>query len=119
MFKEHVTLATNEREQPVPENDYTGVSTDEDGPVLDLDLLYDQDADTYDVIIERDDENEVVLSVAEAVDGAGTLHEAAERLYAFADELLELSSGNWEIVDDFRNGTATAVNYETSADDYE
>ena len=101
----------------MPENDYTGVSTDEDGPVLDLDLLYDQDADLPDD--DPADENEVVLRVAEAVDGAGTLQEAAERLYGFADELLELSSENWEIVDDFRNGTATAVNYETSADDYE
>ncbi len=96
------------------ENDYTGSPIDGDDELAEIeDLgLYEFDADKDVLDFDVDDDSEQVIHFGSVANGASTLRAAAELLYDFADELLELSGEGWEIVDDVTNGHATAVRFE-------
>lgn len=102
------------------EDDYTGVQV-EDSDQLSMFAehgLYEFDPDEADLtLIVSEDEDEAVINIGVIADGAKSLREVAERLYEFADELLELSGEGWEIVDDIVNGYGTAVRFGTDEDD--
>lgn len=99
------------------EDDYTGSLIDSDDPTdallqeLEDAGLHELDDDEYRTLIYGDDDDEVVLNITSAADGAKSLREAAEMLYDFADELAAMSAEGWEIVDDITNGHATAVRF--------
>lgn len=95
------------------EDDYTGSLADDgfDDPFepLDDDLVdWDEEGD-----VDFDDDfdvlNETTVNVIDAVEGAKSLQDAAERLYVFADELLSLNALGWELMDDIVNGQGVAL----------
>ena len=98
------------------EDDYTGSKID-DGDELshieDLGLFELPDDDVDVISSYGDDDNEMLIHVGGAANGAKSLREVAERLYDLADELLAMSGEGWEIVDDITNGYGTAVRFET------
>lgn len=103
----------------MPENDYTGSPIEVDGQLALLEGLdyHEFDVDGDDDVLYAEDENETLIHVGGAANGAKSLQEAAERLYDFADELLTLSNEGWEIVDDISNGHGTAVRFDVDEDE--
>lgn len=100
------------------EDDYTGSPIDDDDELSQIEniLTFEIDSDE-DIMSYDDDENEQIIHVGGAANGATTLREAAEMLYDFAEELLTLSGEGWEIVDDIANGHGTAVRFDIDGDD--
>lgn len=100
------------------ENDYTGSPVEDGDELSDIENLglYEFDADDIPDALSADEDNETLIHVGSAANGAKTLQEAAEMLYDFADELLALSADNWEIVDDIANGHGTAVRFDVEGD---
>ena len=101
------------------ENDYTGSPTDGDDERSQFDelLLFEIDVDEDVLNFDVDDENEQVIHVGEAANGATSLREAAEHLYDFADELLDMSNEGWELVDAVAGGHGTAVRFDADEPD--
>jgi hypothetical protein len=92
------------------EDDYTGRLFDDDfgelaGPT-DAELTEWDEDDFED---ELEDEDETIINVLDAVEGAKTLQDAAERLYEYADELLSLSALGWELMNDISVGQGVAL----------
>jgi hypothetical protein len=94
------------------EDDYTGV-LDDDEFKDEFDFVDDDLPDWADDDSDFDDEFEVPeetnISVIDAVEGAKSLQDAAERLYVLADELLSLAAIGWELMDDMAEGKGVAL----------
>lgn len=103
------------------EDDYTGVQIEDQDQ---LSMFAEHGLYEFDPDAEEDaswmpglDDGETIIQVSTAVEGARTLREAAERLYDFADELLELAGEGWEILDIISGGHGTAVRISTDEDE--
>ena len=113
---ESATLATKlETRAPMREDDYSGVLDDDDfGDELgfdDEDAVEWQDFDDIDLDLDEEFEEpeETNINVVDAVEGAKSLQDAAERLYVLADELLSLAAIGWELMDDMTGGQGVAL----------
>jgi hypothetical protein len=96
----------------MPEDDYTGVLDDDFDdyldPTIEDDLSWDElDDEGFDDGFENPDET--IVNVIDAVEGAKSLQDAAERLYVLADELLSLAAIGWELMDDMMGGHGVAL----------
>lgn len=92
------------------EDDYTGAPI-EDGSD-DLSHLVEIDLENYEMDEDETmtaDENETVIYIGGAANGARSLEEAAEKLYRLADDMMIMSGEGWDLVDDVSNGYGTAV----------
>lgn len=93
------------------EDDYTGVPIEDDDEILDLEINGLFEVGLEETVIYDDDENEMVIHLEGAADGAKSLEEAAQMLYDFADGLVIMSQDGWEIIDDIANGHGIAVKF--------
>ncbi len=103
------------------EDDYTGSLLDDDDPALvsaDVDLYeFDADDDAAAEAFAAAAADEQTLHFGGAANGAKSLADAAQLLYDFADNLVELIAEGYELVDDVANGHGTAVQFETDDQD--
>lgn len=98
------------------EDDYTGspLDADDDTGLLPADVdLYEFDPDEEALAEELTalEENEQVIRIGAAAEGAKTLQDAASALYDFADDLVAMSEEGWELVDNIAGGQGTAVQF--------
>lgn len=102
------------------EDPYTGSIIDDGDEVTNLiddDILSEFNIDDEDFVDALDGEDgETVVNIQNAADGARSLQEVAERLYAMADELLDLSADGWEILDDISDGHGVAIRFDVDGD---
>lgn len=104
------------------ENDYTGtpVDVDDDSAFLPADVdLYEFDPDDEALADEFAalEECEQAIRIGACAEEAKSLQEVAAALYDYADELTELASEGWELVDSITNGEGTAVQFSAIEDD--
>ena len=98
------------------EDPYTGSTIDDGNELAEITDLLTFEIDDDDLDIYGEEDNEQVIHVGSAANGAKTLRDAAEMLYDYAEELLVLSNEGWEIVDDISNGHGTAVRFDVDVD---
>jgi hypothetical protein len=95
----------------MPEDDYTGTPEETFSDLVIDEGFYEVSLDEDGDIPVDDDDDEILLNVADVINGAVSLSEIATRLYDLADSLTELSEDGWEIVFDVTEGHATIVRF--------